>query len=487
MTKRNKILFFITLLFSGSASALTHALECNNQGKLVKYTTISSESDQGICEGTFKALGRDCFDMAGKSSPDELKILSPLSSYYSNRSSTYDSRKVQGLIESAVKNNQDPYLALGTVLIENPATLKDPEKEKATNFWGELFSDLYESTYGEIPLDEVAVIDAMGCGSQKFPHTGWSVNQGVALVIKDFPGNKDLFQQLVSLERSDPEKSDAAPERRAIVEKMITNAEAAVASDPKDANNDQSVNFRKLAIAKDAFKGIYSPFGMILPRKGPQPTVHLGKGSKYEVCLPHEMTHPGASGKLWIRDLLNSSEVKKGRGCCLFVQHNLKDKQEVIKETRKYLAFKYLSFRYEAGKRIASKMNVTEPGLKMATVLQAYNGYGLLGRTKSGGEKTNKCLTGLNTKTSPLYGAGKADIVTNTLMMNSQIRKLVDKASQGRPVSSIFCQTLGSGKHEFKPTDFPEMQKKFLSGRNCPRHSYDYLQGTEAEKKRGTL
>lgn len=73
----------------------------------------------------------------------------------------------------------------------------------------------------------------------------------------------------------------------------------------------------------------------------------------------------------------------------------------------------------------------------------------------------------------PVYGARVADIMTNMLMKNREIQKMVQDISRQsrKPIKSSFCLSNGVGKIKISPTKFLEEQKKYL------------LEGTDASYK----
>ncbi len=138
------------ILAASSSQAFEYNLTCE-AGRLTNIE--SSATDDSECS-QFKKLGfENCFDTQKKNfNPESIAISVPFDGYYASREhATYSRAKMQQIIDFAVKNEIDPYLALSFRIMEYP-----PTQEKAK-------FDAYETRWGVIPLDAPAFADFLGC------------------------------------------------------------------------------------------------------------------------------------------------------------------------------------------------------------------------------------------------------------------------------------------------------------------------------------
>lgn len=156
--KRNN-LSALLLLMGLQAQAYDYQISCYNK-KLTKFENVSVNQNTDECKA-FLSSGYDtCFDSKKINKSQSLITLStPNDHYYKSKESTrYSRKKVQEIIDSAVKNGNDPYLTLAIVLTENPPVASN---KKVVD--GLTAAESYASDYGNIPLDAIAVADTMGC------------------------------------------------------------------------------------------------------------------------------------------------------------------------------------------------------------------------------------------------------------------------------------------------------------------------------------
>lgn len=147
------MLWIATNLLIGTqpAMAFNYDLTCE-QGRLAAFDS-AADADGAEC-AQFKKLGFEkCFDTRKKdNSPDSIALSVPFDGYYTSREhATYSRAKMQQIIDFAIKNEIDPYLALAFRIMEYP-----PTQEKAK-------FDAYETRWGVIPLDAPAFADYLGC------------------------------------------------------------------------------------------------------------------------------------------------------------------------------------------------------------------------------------------------------------------------------------------------------------------------------------
>ena len=166
--KPNKLSLFLFLV-STRAFAYDYQVSCAGN-KLTKFENISVNQETDECKA-FKSSGYlACFDSKKVArSPKHITLSTPNDHYYKSKESTRYSRKtVQEVVDSAIKNGNDPYLALATVVTENP-----PVDDGKTVVDGLNANESYASDFGTVPLDAIAVGDTMGCEREV---TGYGAN-----------------------------------------------------------------------------------------------------------------------------------------------------------------------------------------------------------------------------------------------------------------------------------------------------------------------
>lgn len=144
-------LFTFLLTSVSTVQAFRYSLTCES-GRLTAFESFSNNSDDECNQ--FKKLGFEkCFDTKKKDLTSEsIAISVPFDGYYTSRQhATYSRAKMEQIIDFAVKNEIDPYLALAFRILEYP-----PTQEKAK-------FDAYEKMWGVIPLDGPAFADFLGC------------------------------------------------------------------------------------------------------------------------------------------------------------------------------------------------------------------------------------------------------------------------------------------------------------------------------------
>lgn len=165
-----------------------------------------------------------------------------------------------------------------------------------------------------------------------------------------------------------------------------------------------------------------------------------------------------------------------GDDCCVVVNHFEKDEYELMKKVMGHTSLSYIKKYFSIVMNSSAYKKASSDYDRIATLLQAYNGFGKLG----GEEKLpNSCLSGLRMSETPVYGAGAADIMLNFLMGNSEIRDIVDNSAAllGLDrVPSYSCQILGEGRHQIDPLVFSKLQFQYLKGRKqCGPLGYDFI------------
>lgn len=190
------------------------------------------------------------------------------------------------------------------------------------------------------------------------------------------------------------------------------------------------------------------------------------KESQKVICL-----QPGA--KVGSPPTFGVFNTPSNKYCCakVRIKMNLQTADhEASKRLRSYLANEYIEKRFRTGVKRASEQDT--PAEKMAMIAQAYNGYGTFGASE---KMANSCLSKINMGKTPVYGAGVSETMLNSLMNNSEIKKMVDDAtrSAGQKPSSYLCQAYGDGDHKISGNAYTGLLKRYIGLKaHCPRHTY---------------
>lgn len=183
--KRNNLILFLVLL-SFKVSAYEYQMTCNEK-KLEKFENVSVNQSSDECLA-FKATGYAvCFDSKKVNRTSDLITLStPNDHYYQSKESTkYSRKKVQEIIDLAVKAGNDPYLTLAIVMTENPPIVSNQKVvDNLTR------AESYATSFGNIPLDAIAVADTMGCDREQ---AGYGAN-GMIMVKNRKPRLKQFVE-----------------------------------------------------------------------------------------------------------------------------------------------------------------------------------------------------------------------------------------------------------------------------------------------------
>lgn len=164
--KSNKLLLALLVLATQHSFAYEYKMTCVDN-KLTRFEKLSVDQTTDECKAFIAGGFLECFDSRKNNKSSEMMTLSsPNDQYYQNKESSRYSRKaIQEIIDSAIREGNDPYLTLSIVMTENPPIVSSKK--------GLTSGDLYVNTYGKIPLDAIAVADSMGCDRVK---TGYGDN-----------------------------------------------------------------------------------------------------------------------------------------------------------------------------------------------------------------------------------------------------------------------------------------------------------------------
>lgn len=186
------------LLLSATANAYTLDLTCGSDGSVTAYGISGNYIDLATrlklidykenVDSINKPSLPNCPFQQGNSSIDKssgegLLLVSEFNSRATNKSSRYyDREQIKEIIDLAVRGGIDPYAALAIVLVEKPPIRPKP---------GVL--ETYSRNYGILPLDAVAIVDALGC---RFIKGKKDLSPSEGITDADFQKHSATFQIL---------------------------------------------------------------------------------------------------------------------------------------------------------------------------------------------------------------------------------------------------------------------------------------------------
>jgi hypothetical protein len=197
----------------------------------------------------------------------------------------------------------------------------------------------------------------------------------------------------------------------------------------------------------------------------------ISKGLKKMTTVMCEISPPNV--KKWDSPNLQIGEVENG--CCAKVTHYMADPYELMRKVKSYTALVYVKKYFGSVLKSTFVTKTENPAERLALLLQAYNGYGVIGANE---KTTNSCLNGVKMSDTPVYGAGAADILLNVLMANAEVRLMVttqNAFTKHGPIPSYLCQIFGEGEHRIDALTFSKMQFEYLKGRKqCGPVNFDF-------------
>lgn len=389
------------------------------------------------------------------------------------RSANYDSDTLKKIIQMALLNGIDPYLALSISTIESPALIS---KNSVAG---------YEAGYGDLPIDGLPIFDKLGC-IYKAPKSSqflYVTPEQASSAERLYSEKKQLSSRLSSRDKQSIEKF-----RSFVVDKMnsgdgphIRNILHQVATEKCPINGVDKEISQKVCSNPDLQRAliddealfsidnkisnfIYQPDLNDLQRMELQSRfdsgavagiIHnknissfklpwSGSNSKYLCAQPRSYEHGQPAG-------LHEMDKPDPNSCCVQVT-GVTEGDNVEREFMNLMANQFIK-----NKINSSSGSVDEISLD----IQKYNGTGIIGSTEN---VSNSCLSGIHMGTRPYYGARVADLMLNSMMSNSQIQQLVKETSAelGLNIESMLCKKVGSGKHSINSDIFLNQQKSFL-------------------------
>jgi len=421
--------------FWGSVFADTNYLiKCGPKGTLQSFKADVSSKDCSI----YQEMGMPCGDSRSSAAgPTQIALKSPMDTYYSSRDSRfYDREVVTKILQDSVCDDGDPYFNLGLVLIESPPF--------------DRVNTLYLKTYGVPPLDSIAGAAAIGCSLVR-----QTVTQTKLFSIDEWKNLMTLDKYTGDLKRTkirNVKKGD-----------VVTLGNTRDGSASNMTVNEEGVLGQEIYVAQ-------VPTGAPASRK----TFYLSGATDATGTV-----YRAEPKDVYVREpavfVINKGDGDCQAKCCARVVAPIHMTRQALEESLdRQLGHQFIADKFSHAARLPHVKALSDPIERFANLAQAYNGYGKLGKSE---KVANKCISGLDMKKTPIYGAGVGEMMLNSVMANSEVRDIVESARQrcGKKVEkSYLCEALGQGTFKINAKKFALLQKKYLSKRDCPDHTYDY-------------
>lgn len=379
-----------------------------------------------------------CEKISGRTpTADTLKISYNDDGFNKNKNGIYIKKDLESIVEKAIYEGVDPYLAISILLLENPPV--------ATNKSAE-----YKKQYGTLPIDAIATYDIIGCNGKKDD----------SLIIKD----KTAFDLAVKKYQALVKLKDGSAEYVKLFNDLQQLAYSA--SD----ENLENLDLAYTQIQCEAFKknpalrcaGAVGSQKNIFPLK-----INYMKKSgfrNYDGVMCSSMTQ-FRSGDAPKFEAVNKDDPEKIKNrCCVSIQTNRED-DDHYQDILGSLAMKYM-------KRTVQDCVGSAP---TAYCVQKYNGLGCFNCTE---KMDNQCLNGVVMADRPVYGHRALDLMAQSLMTNPDLNKMILEHSNRlkKPVLSILCS--GQTSVSIDPRKYLFEQKDLLL--NGDKKFYSYAAKTSA-------
>lgn len=379
-----------------------------------------------------------CEKISGRTpTADTLKISYNDDGFNKNKNGIYIKKDLESIVEKAIYEGVDPYLAISILLLENPPV--------ATNKSAE-----YKRNYGTLPIDAIATYDIIGCN-------GKNEDSGVIKdkAVLDIAVKK--YQALVKLKDGTAEYVKLSNDLQQL---------AYSASD----ENLENLDLAYTQIQCEAFKK--NPALRCAGNVGSQKNIfplklnYMKKSGfrNYQSLMCSSITQfrSGDAPKFVATDKADADKMKNK--CCLSIDTN-RESDDQYEDILGSLAMKFM-------KRMVQDCIVSSPA---PYCIQKYNGLGCFNCTE---KMDNQCLNGVVMADRPVYGHRALDLMAQSLMTNADLNKMIQEHSNRlkKPVLSILCS--GQTSVSIDPRKYLFEQKDLLL--NGDKKFYSYAAKTSA-------
>lgn len=379
-----------------------------------------------------------CEKFNGRAPTSEtLKISYNDDGFNKNKNGAYIKKDLESIIEKAIYEGVDPYLAISVLLLENPPVASDKSAE-------------YKKNYGTLPIDAIAMYDIIGCN-------GKNEDSGV---IKD----KTVLDIAVKKYQALAKLKDGTNEYLQLSNEVQQLAYSAV-----DENLD-NLDLAYTQIQCAAFKnnpslrcaGTVGSQKNIFPLKLDYMKRSGFRNYQGLMCSAIAQFRSGDAPRFVETDKADAENMKNK--CCVSINTN-RESDDQYEDILGSLAMKYM------------KRTVQDCIGKSPTpyCVQKYNGLGCFNCTE---KMDNQCLNGVVMADRPVYGHRALDLMAQSLMTNPELNKIILEHSNRlkKPVLSVLCS--GQTSVSIDPRKYLLEQKELLL--NGDKKFYSYSAKTSA-------
>lgn len=416
-------------------SSLTEIMAYANGVEKTKDESLS-ETEKHIAHLEYYL--ESCEKLNGRTPATEtLKISYNDDGFNKNKNGIYIKKDLESVIEKAIYEGVDPYLAISILLLENPPVATEKSAE-------------YKRNYGTLPIDAIATYDIMGCNGKNEDSGVIKDKTALDIAVKK-------YQALIKLKVGTPEYL------------QLSNDVQQLAYSAVDENMG-SLDLAYMQIQCEAFKknpslrcaGTVGSQKNIFPLK--LDYMKRSGFNTYQALLCSSVTQ-FRSGEAPKFVEIDKSDVDKMKNkCCVGIVSN-RESDNQYEDILGSLAMKFM-------KRMVQDCVGSAP---TAYCVQKYNGLGCFNCTE---KMDNQCLNGVVMADRPVYGNRALDLMAQSLMTNPDLNKMIQEHSNRlkKPVLSILCS--GQTSVSIDPRKYLLEQKDLLL--NGDKKFYSYAAKTSA-------
>lgn len=379
-----------------------------------------------------------CEKISGRTPAAEtLKISYNDDGFNKNKNGIYIKKDLESIIEKAIYEGVDPYLAISILLLENPPVATDKSAE-------------YKKQYGSLPIDAIATYDIIGCNGKNEDTTVIKDKTALDIAVKK-------YQALAKLKEGTAEyvklSNDLQQLAYSAVDENLGDLDRAYTQIHCEA-------FKKNPALRCA--GTVGSQKNIFPIK-----LDYMKRSgfrNYQVLMCSSITQfrSGDAPRFEAADKAEAEKMKNK--CCVSINTN-RESDDQYEDILGSLAMKFTKRMVQDCVGSAST----------AYCIQKYNGLGCFNCTE---KMDNQCLNGVVMADRPVYGHRALDLMAQSLMTNPDLNKMIQEHSNRlkKPVLSILCS--GQTSVSIDPRKYLLEQKDLLL--NGDKKFYSYAAKTSA-------